>query len=122
MQRKILIVDDEPDIQEVVQFCLSSEGYEVITASNGQEAIKRVNADRPDLVLMDAMMPEMDGFEALKRLKDNLSTTNIPVIMLTARDRYADVAKGQQRGCDFYWTKPFKPADLTRLVKRVLES
>lgn len=121
MQHKILVVDDEPDIVQVVQWCLASAGREIIVANTGQEALKVVKTAKPDLVILDAALPGMDGFEVLGQLKGNVSTTHIPVIMLTARDRDADVRKGQKQGCDFYLTKPFNPRELSRLAKLALE-
>lgn len=91
MPKKILAVDDEKHIVRLVQVNLEREGYTVITASNGQEALDHVAADRPDLIVMDVMMPQMDGLTALKRLKEDEATATIPVIMLTAKAQDADV-------------------------------
>ena len=122
MAKKILAVDDERHIVRLVQINLEKEGYEVVTASNGREALEKVDSEKPDLVLMDIMMPEMDGFEALKRLKDNSATAGIPVIMLTAKAQDADVFRGWQSGVDLYLTKPFNPMELITFVKRIFES
>lgn len=122
MSKKILAVDDEKHIVRLVQINLQKAGYEVTTAGNGREALESVAAERPDLIVMDVMMPEMDGFAALQKLKDDPSTANIPVIMLTAKAQDADVFKGWQSGADLYLTKPFNPAELITFVKRIFES
>ncbi len=121
MPKKILAVDDEKHIVRLVQINLQKEGYEVITASNGREALEQVAAHKPDLVVMDVMMPEMDGFEALKKLKESDNTSSIPVIMLTAKAQDADVFKGWQSGADLYLTKPFNPLELITFVKRIFQ-
>ena len=121
MPKKILAVDDEKHIVRLVQINLQKEGYEVITASNGREALERVASDKPDLVVMDVMMPEMDGFEALRKLKENNETAEIPVIMLTAKAQDADVFRGWQSGADLYLTKPFNPLELITFVKRIFQ-
>jgi two-component system alkaline phosphatase synthesis response regulator PhoP/two-component system response regulator VicR len=120
MPRKILAVDDERHIVRLVQINLEKEGYEVVTASTGREALEKVASENPDLIVMDVMMPEMDGFEALEKLKADPETANIPVIMLTAKAQDADVFSGWQKGADLYLTKPFNPAELLTFVKRIL--
>ena len=120
MARKILAVDDERHIARLVQINLQKEGYEVITASNGREALEKLAADKPDLVVMDVMMPELDGFEALQHMKADSATADIPVIMLTAKAQDADVFQGWQSGADLYLTKPFNPSELITFVKRIL--
>jgi len=122
MARKILAVDDEKHIVRLVQINLQKEGYEVATANTGREALEKVGEFKPDLIVMDVMMPEMDGFEALKKLKENAETRDIPVIMLTAKAQDADVFRGWQSGADLYLTKPFNPAELLSFVKRLLAS
>jgi len=122
MAKKILAVDDEKHIVRLVQINLEKEGYEVATASTGREALERVSDFQPDLIVMDVMMPEMDGFEALKKLKENPETRDIPVIMLTAKAQDADVFRGWQSGADLYLTKPFNPAELLSFIKRLLSS
>jgi two-component system alkaline phosphatase synthesis response regulator PhoP/two-component system response regulator VicR len=122
MARKILAVDDEKHIVRLVQINLQKEGYEVVTATNGREALEAVAQHRPDLIVMDVMMPEMDGFEALQKLKENPATQNIPVVMLTAKAQDADVFKGWQSGADLYLTKPFNPQELITFVKRIFDS
>ncbi|MBV9864905.1 MAG: response regulator [Abitibacteriaceae bacterium] len=121
MSKKILAVDDEKHIVRLVQINLEREGYEVVTASNGREALEKVAAEKPDLLVMDVMMPEMDGFEALKKLKEDAATADIPVIMLTAKAQDADVFRGWQSGADLYLTKPFNPQELITFVKRIFQ-
>ncbi len=122
MAYKILAVDDEKHIVRLVEINLKKAGYEVTTANNGREALEAVALSVPDLIVMDVMMPEMDGFAALKKLKENSATSNIPVIMLTAKAQDADVFKGWQSGADLYLTKPFNPAELLTFVERILSS
>lgn len=122
MPKKILAVDDEKHIVRLVQINLLKEGFEVVTASNGREALEAVAQHKPDLIVMDVMMPEMDGFAALHQLKENPETAAIPVIMLTAKAQDADVFKGWQSGADLYLTKPFNPSELITFVRRILET
>jgi len=120
--RKILAVDDEKHIVRLVQVNLERQGYEVVTANDGKEALQKVDDERPDLVVLDVMMPYMDGFEVLQNLRRNPSTRDIPVIMLTAKAQDADVFKGWQSGVDCYLTKPFNPMELLSFVKRIFDS
>jgi two-component system KDP operon response regulator KdpE len=113
----ILVVDDEPPIVRLVKAKLRLDGYEVLTASRGAEAIEIVERDSPDLVVLDVMMPEMDGFETLRRIRQ---TSQVPVVMLTARGSDADKLKGLQSGADDYITKPFNPDELEARVAAVL--
>lgn len=113
----ILIVDDEGRMRRFMQMNLDLEGYRVIEASNGLEALDRVREDLPDLVLLDVMMPKMDGFETLQFIRE---TSNVPVIMLTVRDDESDKVKGLELGADDYVTKPFSPRELASRIKAVL--
>jgi two-component system alkaline phosphatase synthesis response regulator PhoP/two-component system response regulator VicR len=122
MARKILAVDDEKHIVRLVQVNLERQGYEVVTANDGKEALKKVEEERPDLLVLDVMMPYMDGFEVLQNLRRNPETRDIPVIMLTAKAQDADVFKGWQSGVDCYLTKPFNPMELISFVKRIFGS
>ncbi|MEN6520215.1 MAG: response regulator [Armatimonadota bacterium] len=122
MARKILAVDDEKHIVRLVQVNLERQGYEVVTANDGKEALEKVEAEHPDLVVLDVMMPYMDGFEVLQNLRRNPATRDIPVIMLTAKAQDADVFKGWQSGVDCYLTKPFNPMELISFVKRIFGS
>ena len=105
----VLIADDEARMRRFMRMNLELENYRVIEASNGMEAIDRVREDLPDLVLLDVMMPEIDGFEALHIIRE---TSTVPVIMLTVRDDEEDKVKGLELGADDYVTKPFSPREL----------
>jgi len=120
MAKKIVLAEDEPQIARLIEFKLKKEGYEVTWKENGEEALKAIKADKPDLILLDVMMPVMDGYEVLRRLKEDESLKNIPVIMLTARAQERDVVKGIDLGAEDYITKPFHPAELLARVKRIL--
>ena len=122
MAKKILAVDDEKHIVRLVQVNLERAGYEVVTANDGKEALEKVESETPDLVVLDVMMPYMDGFEVLQNLRRNPSTRDIPVIMLTAKAQDQDVFKGWQSGVDCYLTKPFNPIELLAFVKRIFDS
>lgn len=118
-RKQILAVDDEADILSVVALGLEHEGFEVMTARHGRQALECVAQIRPDLIIMDVVMPEMSGLAALRRLKENPATENIPVIMLTARASEADVLSGWLRGADLYMTKPFDIWDLIANVHTI---
>jgi two-component system, OmpR family, KDP operon response regulator KdpE len=113
----VLVVDDEPRLVDVVRLNLEVEGYRVLEASNGIEALERLKEDLPDLVVLDVMMPEMDGFETLRHIRE---VSNIPVIMLTVRNEESDRIKGLEIGADDYLTKPFSARELQTRVKAVL--
>ena len=115
--KTILVVDDEPNIVEVLTMNLELEGYQVSCASNGYEALQRLTEDLPDLIILDVMMPEMDGFETLKEIRE-IST--VPVIMLTVKGEETDKVKGLNLGADDYITKPFSPRELVSRLKAVL--
>ncbi len=120
MPKKIMAVDDERHIVRLIQVNLERSGFQVVTAFDGPEALRKVEADRPDLIVLDVMMPKMDGFEVLKRLQANPETREIPVIMLTAKAQDADVFRGWASGVSAYLTKPFNPLELITFVKRIL--
>jgi two-component system alkaline phosphatase synthesis response regulator PhoP/two-component system response regulator VicR len=122
MPKKILAVDDERHIVRLVQVNLERAGYQVVTAFDGKEALEKVKAENPDLVVLDVMMPYMDGFEVLQNLRKDPSTRELPVIMLTAKAQDADVFRGWQSGVDCYLTKPFNPMELIVFVKRIFKS
>jgi len=122
MPKKILAVDDERHIVRLVQVNLERAGYEVVTAFDGKDALEKVESENPDLVVLDVMMPYMDGFEVLQNLRKNPSTRELPVIMLTAKAQDADVFRGWQSGVDCYLTKPFNPMELIVFVKRIFKS
>src|SRR5690348_17222771 len=122
MAKKILAVDDERHIVRLVQVNLERQGYDVVTAFDGKEALEKVESESPDLIVLDVMMPYMDGFEVLQNLKKNPNTRDIPVIMLTAKAQDADVFRGWQSGVDCYLTKPFNPMELISFVRRIFKS
>lgn len=113
----ILVVDDEKRMVEFMRMNLELEGYRVATAHNGLEALERVRADLPDLVLLDVMMPQMDGFEALQRIRE---VSSVPVIMVTVRGEERDLVRGLELGADDYIAKPFSPRELLSRIKAVL--
>ena len=115
--KRILVVDDEPRMRRFIHMNLDLEGYQVLEAGNGLEAIKRVREDLPDLVLLDVMMPEMDGFEALREIRQ---FSSVPVIMLTVKGDEDDKVRGLELGADDYVTKPFGPRELSSRIKAVL--
>ena len=119
MAKKILVVDDERHIVLVVQGTLKSAGYEVITAADGKDALEKVEAEKPDLVVLDEVMPDMDGFEVLKRLRKNPATRELPVIMLTLKTGVADGCRHWQSDPDCYLSKPFNPMELVAFVRRI---
>jgi two-component system alkaline phosphatase synthesis response regulator PhoP len=120
--KKILVVDDERHIVRLIQVNLERQGYNVVTAHDGKEALEKVASERPDLVVLDVMMPYMDGFEVLRNLRRNPETAELPVIMLTAKAQDQDVFRGWQEGVDMYLTKPFNPQELLTFVKRIFRS
>jgi two-component system alkaline phosphatase synthesis response regulator PhoP/two-component system response regulator VicR len=122
MPKKILAVDDERHIVRLVQVNLERAGYQVVTAYDGKEALEKVASEQPDLVVLDVMMPYMDGFEVLQTLRKNQNTRDLPVIMLTAKAQDADVFRGWQSGVDCYLTKPFNPMELISFVRRIFKS
>jgi len=122
MAETILVVDDDPGIVRVVEINLTQEGYQVCKAADGEEALASIAAAPPDLVVLDVMMPKMDGFEALKRLKGDPATADIPIIMLTARAQDEDVFEGYGTGAQWYLPKPFDPLELRQVVRHLLNT
>jgi len=117
---KILLVDDEPDILEIVGYNLSSEGYQVITAQNGIQAVKKAKIEKPQLIILDVMMPEMDGIEACEQIRKNPDLNNTIIAFLTARGEDYSQLAGFDAGADDYITKPIKPKILVSKVKALL--
>lgn len=115
--RKILVVDDEERMVRFIRLNLEHDGFQVITAYNGMQAINKIRSELPDLVLLDVMMPDMDGFEVLRIVRE---TSNVPIIMLTAKGDEDDRVRGLELGADDYVTKPFSPRELVSRVKAVL--
>ena len=118
-QKKILAVDDERHIVRLIQVNLERAGYQVVTAYDGREALKKIEEEHPDLIVLDVMMPYMNGLETLKEIRANPQTRNLPVIMLTAKAQDQDVFQGYSYGVDIYLTKPFNPVELLTFVKRI---
>ncbi len=106
MKRKVLVVDDNVDSITILRSILETNGFDVRVAQSGQEALDRIDEERPDVVLLDVMMPEMSGLEVLERIKTTHATANLPVIMVTAKMQDEDVMVGYQYGADYYITKP----------------
>lgn len=119
MAKKILAVDDERHIVRLIQVNLERAGFTVITAFDGREALKKIADEKPDLVVLDVMMPYMNGLETLKQIRSNPKTRSLPVIMLTAKAQDQDVFQGYAYGVDVYLTKPFNPVELLTFVRRV---
>ncbi|MGN6497759.1 MAG: response regulator transcription factor [Tsuneonella sp.] len=116
----ILIADDEPLLTELLEFRLGAKGYETVVAHDGREALARLDADKPEAVVLDAMMPVHDGFEVLRRMRANPDTADTPVIMLTARRGEADVIGALELGANDYLVKPFLPEELLIRLGRLL--
>lgn len=117
---KILVVDDEVHIQKIIDYKLRTAGYTVIAAADGLEGIEKAREERPDLILLDVMMPRMDGFQALEALKRDPSTKAIPVFMLTVKGKEMDRVRGLKMGVAAYITKPFSPNALLARIEETL--
>jgi two-component system, OmpR family, alkaline phosphatase synthesis response regulator PhoP len=117
---KILVVDDEEDIRELVELNLSHEGFKVLLCETGEQALEKAGSELPDLIILDLMLPGIDGLEVCKKLKSNMKTENIPVVMLTAKGEETDVVSGLEVGADDYITKPFSGKVLVARVRRLL--
>lgn len=121
MANKIMVVDDEPDVVDLVKLVLESDGFSVVTAYGGKECLEKVEKEVPDLILLDIMMPQMDGWEVYSRIKANPKTTDIPVAMLTAKSQSIDKMIGLHVvKVDDYITKPFGRSELLERVKKIL--
>ena len=121
MAKKILVVDDELYMHKVMQFHLERAGYELISAHNGREAVEKTTTENPNLVLMDVMMPEMDGLSALKEIKGAETTRDIPVIMLTSSAHTLTRKEAEASGAAMFMTKPFSPTHLLKEIKGLLD-
>lgn len=120
MGKRVLIVDDEPNIVAALEFLLQKNGYEVETAANGAEALEQLDAFRPDLVLLDVMVPKLSGYEICQRMRAEPKWQGIKVVMLSAKGREVEVSKGMSLGADLYVTKPFSSTELVTTLNRLL--
>ncbi len=117
---KILIAEDEPDIRELVAFTLRFSGYEVVSANNGEEAVRLASREFPDLILMDVRMPRMTGYDACRLMKASDELKDIPIVFLSAKGQEAEIQTGLEAGAEEYLLKPFAPDELTRRVRAIL--
>lgn len=118
--KKILVVDDKLEVVELVTATLQGEDYQIINASDGEEALEKIGKEKPDLVLLDVIMPKMDGLAVLSEVKKDPKTKEIPIIMLTAKGQKSDEKKGIELGAEDYITKPFSPSHLLHKIEEVL--
>lgn len=117
---KILIAEDEPDIRELVLFMLRFAGYEVVAATNGEEAVQTALREKPDLILLDVRMPRMTGYDACRLMKANPDLRDVPVVFLSAKGQESEIQSGLEAGAEEYLLKPFSPAELTNRVRGIL--
>ena len=121
MSKKILVVDDEPHIVKMIESRLHANGYDVITAFDGQEGLKKAQGENPDLILLDVMMPKLTGYKVSRLLKFDERFKNIPIIMLTARSQENDIELGTEVGVNLYITKPFEAQHLLDSIQKILD-
>ncbi len=122
LRAKVLLVDDDDQILRSLKVYLELEKYQVTTAQSGKEALEKMKSEKPEIVVLDIMMPEMDGFEVMERMKKDSELSEIPVIMLTAKGQDVDVLKGYQMGAKSYMTKPFNLNELVENIELVLST
>lgn len=120
--KKVLIVDDELHVQASVSYIVKQAGYQVLTADNGEDAIERAYAEKPDLIILDIMMPQKNGFEVCQAIRQNKELKDAYIILLTARGQDSDVELGLKLGANEYLTKPFSPIRLQKRIKELLDS
>jgi len=120
-RQKVFIIDDDPDIREIVQANLEGAGYAVVEARDGVEGLRMVHEENPDLVILDVLMPEVDGWEVMRRIQRDPRKAGLPVIMLTCVSEDAEVLRGLQEGALEYLTKPFQPENVVSSVKTLLD-
>jgi DNA-binding response OmpR family regulator len=121
-RKRILVVDDEAYITHILEFSLGMEGYEVLAATCGEEGLALAEEQQPDLIVLDIMMPGMDGFEVCRRIRNDERLADIPVIMLTAKEAPEDRRRGLEVGASAYVTKPFRPIELVRQIRQLIET
>ncbi len=117
--KRILVCDDDPAVLRLIEVNLEIEGYDVMAAHHGEEAVELARTEKPDLIILDVMMPKLDGYGTAKKLKSLKETKNIPVVFLSAKTQQVDIEKGKSFGVDDYLTKPFDPVDLIEVVERL---
>ena len=122
MSKSVLVVDDQPHIVRLIQVNLEKGGLRVATAADGVEGMRKIREHRPDLIILDVIMPHKDGFEVLREIKADPELSETPVVMLTVKAHNADIVEGLKEGAELYLPKPFHPKELVSLVKRVLET
>jgi len=120
-RNKILIIDDEPQIVRALELLMQREGFEIRSASDGVEALSAIEDIAPDLILLDLMMPRMDGFELCQKIRSNPAWKNMIIVILTAKGRDIEREKGMALGADYYVTKPFSTREVVQLIKSALE-
>jgi len=118
--KKVLIADDHPEAVELVRVTLEDEDYEIVNTSNGKETLKKARVEKPDIVLLDVVMPKMDGFEVCRQLRKDPQTKEIPIVMLTDKGQEVDKERGREVGADDYITKPFSPSTLLIKIEEIL--
>jgi CheY-like chemotaxis protein len=119
---RVLVVDDSEVIRELISVNLELEGFEVCTAEDGQDALDRIEQVKPDLVTLDVVMPRLDGFQTVARLRANEATRHIPVVMVTAAAQEGDLQRGREIGVNAYITKPFQPEELVQIVRDLTDA
>jgi DNA-binding response OmpR family regulator len=122
MGRRILVTEDSPTILEILKSVLTEEGYEVIAAADGQQALDLARTEKPDLIILNLMLPKIDGYKVCRMLKFDERFKNIPIIMLTARSKESDEQLGREVGADAYIRKPFQPEVMIDEIKKLLKS
>lgn len=120
-KKRILIVDDEPDLVETLSFRLEASGYEVIKADDGQKGLDKARSEKPDLIILDLMLPKLDGYKVCRMLKFDEAYKDIPIILFTARAQEQDKKMGQDVGADGYITKPFEPQALLAKIQELIK-
>jgi len=120
MKSTLLVVDDEPPVLKILQTRLKASGYEVLTASDGRDALEKIKANPPDLIVLDVLMPEVNGFQVCRTLKDDPALSGIPILMLTAKDTESDRFWGAEAGADAYMTKPYNAEELLTQIQELL--
>lgn len=120
MSKRILVIEDDPASLRLTQYILEHKGYEVLTAINGLDGLKKARSEEPDLVILDVMLPGMDGFDICYHLRNEPQTARLPIMMLSAKAREADRDTGLKVGADYYVTKPVDPAEIARNIETLL--